>query len=181
MGEAAVFARRMLLIVCAAVAVGGCGAGLAARNPLPDGAAQLSAEVVGLPGVRFWADETPSDPVRAFKQALPDLPQLGKHAERINGRPVVEILALSGGGGDGAFGAGVLTGWTARGDRPKFEIVTGVSAGAIIAPFAFLGPRYDGVLKEIWTTYRTEDLGTVQGLQGILGGDALVDTSGLVA
>ena len=49
------------------------------------------------------------------------------------------ILALSGGGADGAFGAGLLNGWTQRGDRPQFAIVTGASAGALIAPFAFLG------------------------------------------
>ena len=51
------------------------------------------------------------------------------------------ILALSGGGADGAFGAGLLNGWTQRGDRPQFAIVTGASAGALIAPFAFLGSR----------------------------------------
>ena len=53
------------------------------------------------------------------------------------------VLALSGGGADGAFGAGFLNGWTARGDRPKFTIVTGASAGALMAPFAFLGPSHD--------------------------------------
>ena len=48
-------------------------------------------------------------------------------------------LALSGGGADGAYGAGVLNGWTASGTRPEFTVVSGVSTGALIAPFAFLG------------------------------------------
>lgn len=63
----------------------------------------------------------------------------------------VDILALSGGGAGGAFGAGALVGWTTRGDRPQFDIVTGVSAGAIIAPFAFLGPSWDARLTDAIT------------------------------
>jgi hypothetical protein len=67
-------------------------------------------------------------------------------------------LALSGGGADGAFGAGLLLGWTAKGDRPEFSLVTGISTGALIAPFAFLGPDYDAQLKEVYTTTSTEDI-----------------------
>jgi predicted acylesterase/phospholipase RssA len=67
------------------------------------------------------------------------------------GQPL-SILTLSGGGADGAFGAGVLLGWTQRGDRPPFSVVTGVSTGALIAPFAFLGPDYDGRLREAYTS-----------------------------
>jgi predicted acylesterase/phospholipase RssA len=107
------------------------------------------------------------------------MPKLAQGASRVGGRPVVEILALSGGGNEGAFGAGLLAGWTARGNRPQFEVVTGVSAGAIIAPFAYLGPRYDGQLKKIWTEYRTSELVTAQILPGLLGGPALADTAPL--
>ncbi len=60
----------------------------------------------------------------------------------------VDILALSGGGAGGAFGAGALVGLTERGERPQFELVTGVSTGALIAPFAFLGPGWDAQLTE---------------------------------
>ena len=73
-----------------------------------------------------------------------------------DGQPVMCVLALSGGGGSGAYGAGVLTGWTATGDRPKFKIVTGVSTGALIAPFAFLGPAYDDALEHAFTTIEDE-------------------------
>ena len=112
---------------------------------------------------------------------MPNLPRLAQNSNTIDGRPVVETLALSGGGGDGAFGAGVLTGWSERGTRPEFEIVTGVSAGAIIAPFAFLGPRYDKQLKEIWTQYQTNEVITTSILPGLLGGPALADNAPLVA
>jgi Patatin-like phospholipase len=63
----------------------------------------------------------------------------------------LSYLALSGGGADGAYGAGVLNGWTEAGTRPEFSTVSGVSTGALIAPFAFLGPSYDATLRQIYT------------------------------
>jgi predicted acylesterase/phospholipase RssA len=88
------------------------------------------------------------------------------------------MLALSGGGPDGAFGAGLLAGWAARGDRPDFTVVSGVSTGAIIALFAFLGPEYDPVLRDIYTNYATRDLLTPAFLRGLLRGSAVTDTTG---
>ncbi|WP_041659267.1 patatin-like phospholipase family protein [Asticcacaulis excentricus] len=69
---------------------------------------------------------------------------------RTNPSAEISILSLSGGGADGAFGIGVLTGWSERGDRPQFSVVTGVSTGALIAPFAYLGSSYDAQLKEAY-------------------------------
>jgi hypothetical protein len=82
------------------------------------------------------------------------LPQVSAAA----GAAPVNILALSGGGAGGAFGAGVLVGWTRAGTRPEFQIVTGVSTGALIAPLAFLGPSWDGQLTEAFSGARTEHL-----------------------
>ncbi|MGO4407790.1 patatin-like phospholipase family protein [Bosea sp. RAF48] len=79
------------------------------------------------------------------------------------------FLAISGGGADGAFAAGYLTGWTERGDRPQFEVVTGVSTGALAAPFAFLGSRYDGPLQEVFTLYGDAEIYTSLGVFGVLG------------
>ena len=73
-------------------------------------------------------------------------------------RAAHHVLALSSGGADGAFGAGVLVGWTKSGTRPTFDLVSGVSTGALQAPLAFLGPRYDSMLEEVYTTTRTEDV-----------------------
>ncbi|MFX0540857.1 patatin-like phospholipase family protein [Roseovarius sp. S4756] len=87
---------------------------------------------------------------------------------RMRSRP--NVLALSGGGEDGAFGAGVLVGWSETGTRPQFDVVTGVSTGALMAPFAFLGPQYDSELRRIYTTYGQDDLIAYRGLGGILSG-----------
>ncbi|MGE3708218.1 MAG: patatin-like phospholipase family protein [Hyphomicrobiaceae bacterium] len=149
------------------------------RNPIPNAIAANRATLPNMSGVRAWADEVPTDFASEIRRRLPSMPRLAQSSSRIHGRPLVEILALSGGGGDGAFGAGFLAGWTARGDRPSFEVVTGVSAGAIIAPFAFLGPRYDRTLREIWTQYTTNQIITAQVLPGLIAGSALADTAPL--
>lgn len=88
------------------------------------------------------------------------------------------VLALSAGGSDGAFGAGVLAGWTESGTRPKFDVVTGVSTGALQAVLAFLGPKYDPVLKHYYTTLDEEDVFRDKGLGGLLG-DSLYDNEPL--
>ena len=74
------------------------------------------------------------------------------------GGNTLNILALSGGGAGGAFGAGALVGLSRCGERPRFDVVTGVSAGALIAPFAFLGPDWDGELEEAFLGGRAEHL-----------------------
>lgn len=161
--------------LCCACALAGCAT--MERNGISDPKLAEVAHVVHMPNVRYWQDETPADPIAELRHRLPNMPAIANHAQRINGRPLVETLALSGGGSAGAFGAGVLAGWTARGDRPEFEIVTGVSAGAIIAPFAYLGPKYDHQLKEIWTQYQMNEIVVAQILPGLFGGPALADTS----
>lgn len=97
------------------------------------------AEVAGIPNARAFAD--------ASEEALSAM----MAAPGARARPFA-YLALSGGGGDGAYGAGVLKGWSESGTRPEFSLVSGVSTGALTAPFAFLGPAYDPVLDEIYTS-----------------------------
>jgi predicted acylesterase/phospholipase RssA len=93
--------------------------------------------------------------------------------------PPVSMLAISGGGDDGAFGAGLLVGWTEAGTRPEFKLVTGVSTGALIAPYAFLGPRYDRQLTEAYTAISQRDVFRARGFIKGLVSDALSDTSPL--
>ncbi|WP_279247470.1 patatin-like phospholipase family protein [Candidatus Litorirhabdus singularis] len=88
-------------------------------------------------------------------------------------------LAISGGGSKGAYGAGVLVGWTEMGTRPQFAIVTGVSTGALIAPFAFLGPEYDQQLKEAYTTLGTDSVIKIGNIFRSLANDGLMDSSPL--
>ncbi len=89
------------------------------------------------------------------------------------------FLALSGGGDDGAFGAGVLCGWTAHGDRPQFKLVTGISTGALIAPFAFLGSSYDDTLRHLYTSITSKDIFRMKSLLTVLWRDSVADTAPL--
>ena len=89
--------------------------------------------------------------------------------------PPAVYLAVSGGGDNGAFGAGLLCGWTAAGDRPVFKLVTGVSTGALIAPFAFLGSSYDAQLKEFYTTISQKDIMEKRSILAAFTNDAMAD------
>lgn len=86
------------------------------------------------------------------------------------------MLALSGGSDSGAYGAGVLNGWSASGSRPSFSVVSGVSTGALIAPFAFLGSSYDPVLRHLYTQTSAVEIFTARPLVGGLFGSSLADT-----
>ena len=112
---------------------------------------QAIAQVPGIPGARIWADAA----AESFAGVI-HLEQM-QAAARKSGS--MDLLAISGGASDGAFGAGVLTGLTATGRRPEFTFVSGVSAGALIAPLVFLGPRYDDKLTHAWTSGIAAPLG----------------------
>jgi predicted patatin/cPLA2 family phospholipase len=165
---------RLALSLLAIVLIAGCAAPPERQRPLPAELAPL-AGIPGIPNARQWGDEPPEG-----LQAWLTLPEseLRTDYSAIMDRPH-SYLVVSGGGGEGAFGAGLLVGWTARGDRPEFQIVSGISTGALIAPFAFLGPRYDTVLQEAYTQYTTADLSERRNLIDILRGDAAADVSGL--
>jgi predicted acylesterase/phospholipase RssA len=95
--------------------------------------------------------------------------------------PTGYLLSLSGGGDDGAFGAGLLVGWTAHGDRPSFKLVTGVSTGALISPFAFLGPEYDAALTAVYTDINQSNIFEKRFITAAVTEDALSDTAPLYA
>jgi predicted patatin/cPLA2 family phospholipase len=93
--------------------------------------------------------------------------------------PPVAYLAISGGGDNGAFGAGLLNGWSARGDRPQFKVVTGISTGGLIAPFAFLGSDYDDQLSQVYTSVTQKDIFNKRSMLAALTEDGLGDTTPL--
>ena len=132
----------------------GCVA-LQVRHPLPEHLLD-QVQVADLPGIRAWGDvyneSLEQSAIESLKQEM-----AANHGKL---DPEVNFLALSGGGGDGAFGAGILCGWTEAGTRPRFKLVTGISTGALMAPFAFLGPEYDARLKEAYTTISDKDIYT---------------------
>ncbi|MBT8496113.1 MAG: patatin-like phospholipase family protein, partial [Deltaproteobacteria bacterium] len=114
------------------------------RSPLPAEHAD-DAGVLGIPRARMWGDAPPPWVHDWFEKSRAELQE---RYSGVYGRPHT-YLAISGGGENGAFAAGMLSGWTAAGNRPEFTTVTGISAGALVAPFAFLGPEYDEVLKKV--------------------------------
>ena len=170
--------RSILFLVFLLVTTLVCScASLPQRNPLPDDFAGM-AEIPGMSErVRFWGDEPPH-----YERAW-----LGRSREELEARysgvmgREHNYLAISGGGPQGAFGAGLLVGWTEAGTRPEFTMVTGISTGALSAPFAFLGPAYDAQLKEIYTRYSTDDLLKKRNILTAITGDSAVSTKPLRA
>jgi hypothetical protein len=96
------------------------------------------AEIPGIAHVRTWGDSVDERFIESLAESLRQhSAYLAAHPEQ-KARATADVLAISGGADDGAFGVGVLCGWTARGDRPQFRLVSGISTGALIAPFAYL-------------------------------------------
>ena len=147
------WATRPFMVAACAMAIAGCGT--VARIPYTQ-QEQAEAVISGIPGARLWADN----------------PAIATGRRSVVSRVPVKqptVLALSGGGADGAFGAGLLTGWSARGTRPQFTFVTGASAGALIAPFAFLGAAHDETLRSVFASGEMANLLQSEGLGGLFG------------
>jgi predicted patatin/cPLA2 family phospholipase len=167
-------ALRLVLISLSILSTAGC-ATITPRNVLPQASAG-QIELDGFHNIRFWGDASAQD-IQAIMMDAP------KTETRLSGglerhRPVSNLLAISGGAQDGAFGAGLLVGWSDAGTRPLFDLVTGVSSGALIAPFAFLGREHDAQLREIFTKYERKDI-FVYNVHGLLEGSALTDDAPL--
>jgi hypothetical protein len=166
-----------VLVVIALLLIQGCAT--PSRLPAVPNASRFKAEVPSLPGVRFWDDTASVDLKKEGLEALRKEKSYLTSMGYPGPLPPVRYLALSGGGDKGAFGAGLLVGWTAAGNRPQFKVVTGISTGALIAPFAFLGPEYDGVLKNVYTQVSMKDILKRRNLVTVLFKDAMADTTPL--
>lgn len=134
-------ARPLRSLTAACLMLQGCAT--IDREPFTQ-AQQLEATIPGIPAARFWADAP--DAGRQMSSSF-----RGARGEKA-------MLALSGGSDNGAYGAGLLNGWSKAGTRPEFSIVTGVSTGALIAPLAFLGADQDATLERIYTTISAKDI-----------------------
>lgn len=133
------------------------------------------AQLAGFHHIRFWGDEDlPASYIQDMLTREKQLRQQGIPAPKR-----ADILALSGGGEDGAYGAGFLKGWSERGDRPNFMLVTGISTGALIAPFAFLGSEYDTTIQSFYTETKRQDIFLLTPFRALFGGSALGDTTPL--
>lgn len=145
---------------------------------------QGEAIVAGMEGIRYWQQSDlpilQQDSMESFRREATILAAQGA----TNPLPPANFLAISGGGEDGAFGAGLLVGWTETGERPEFKLVTGISTGALTAPFAFLGSDYDDELTEVYTTINADKVLRKRNMLAAIFDDALADNApllGLVA
>lgn len=153
------------------IALSLCGCSSVERQPVPESMSE-SVTVLGRDDLREWGDEigiTPTDILKKYGELETVFPAI-MHREH-------HYLVLSGGAEDGAYGAGVLAGWSEAGTRPEFTMVTGISTGALIAPFAFLGSEYDPVLEAIYTTLGSKDLYTQRSWLSLFTADAVGDTT----
>jgi predicted acylesterase/phospholipase RssA len=167
-------ARRGLFLCLIALlpALGGCASGPVREAFTQDAA--VSATFPGYENIRSWGDEAPpnmEERAKALRAAW--------DAQGNKNRPL-SILAISGGAEDGAYGAGLLTGWSEKGDRPQFDMVTGISTGALSAPFAFMGRDYDRRLTEVYTKTDASQVFKKRVVSGLLGGASLADTGPLM-
>lgn len=172
---------RFLPALGAAVALAACESLAPLRDPAP---AEYydTAYVPGLPGARGWGDDfdvatSAALTKRVAADITADWIAAGRPAEGVRRN----LLALSGGGPDGAYGAGLLSGWTMSGTRPQFDVVTGVSVGGLIAPFAFVGSDYDAALRMIFTELGSDDVAVLQIFNVLRGALGVADTQPLRA
>src|SRR6516162_2727901 len=175
--------RGLLLLASALVAVLPQGCATESRkDAVPESLQAAAAVPVYTTTIRYFP--TDATHVQEFERdflqsnAAEMMDRYSKGNEDIE-LPPVSYLAISGGGDNGAFGAGLLNGWTAAGTRPEFKLVTGVSTGALIAPFAFLGEKYDAQLKSIYTGVSLADIAKQRSVISVIYGDAMADTAPL--
>lgn len=144
------------LLALLSLAISGCAGVPLSRDPVPEEDI-LRAKIPGMAEIRLWGpdrDERMSkDLIESVQQEPP-----GGFPRKADGSLDYSVLVISGGGANGAFGAGVLYGWSQTGTRPHFKLVTGISTGALLAPFAMLGPDYDAQMKDVYTGVETSDI-----------------------
>jgi hypothetical protein len=148
--------KRLLLALALPLFVASCG--LSPARQIPEGFDLPTARPLGMDGLMSTRRDNIIDPEEVTHPG--------------------PILALSAGGVRGAFGAGVLVGWTATGERPEFSVVTGVSTGALLSLFAFLGPDQDADLKTAYTTVKTRDLVSIRPVSALLGTPSFTSAEG---
>jgi predicted acylesterase/phospholipase RssA len=164
-----------LLVIVVVVGASGCGQAVF-RKAVPE-ASVNDARPAGGHVVRYWGDRVDPAMQASLFKTMKEHPLLDDPLSEEG--PGYGALIISGGGDCGAYGAGLLCGWTDRGDRPRFRLVTGVSTGALIAPFAFLGPKHDPTLRKFYTTISARDVMIKRPLRDLLRWDSAADSKPL--
>ncbi|MEM7306137.1 MAG: patatin-like phospholipase family protein [Planctomycetota bacterium] len=169
--------RRLVRAALLAVAAGAAGCGLPGRLAVIPAIQGRVEPLRGFEDVRAVDGYASDEFQRSFDRAVERFAATPLPAD---GRRDFDMLVLSSGGVNGAFGAGILTAWTERGDRPLFWTVTGVSVGALLAPFAFAGPEYDDRIERLFRFLEPKDLHRDKGvLASVLWDESLTDNTAL--
>ena len=148
------------------------------RHHAVPAALQVEAHVAAFPDEVRYFPRDPGD-IKLLEKEFADSWDREKAFLHVEKLPPTAYLAISGGGDRGAFAAGFLSGWSKAGTRPQFKVVTGVSTGALIAPFAFLGPEYDKNVTAMYTSVSQKDILAQRFFYSVLLQDALADTTPL--
>lgn len=163
---------RLLVVFGLGLTLAACGSA-PRKDALLTGTDLQMASVSGLQDIRF-VPSTKLGTEAYLNEMKVVVPKIDKDPNK-----PVNFLSLSGGGDNGAFGAGLLIGWTEQGTRPEFDQVVGISTGALIAPLAYLGSSYDPLLREVFTNVTPKDIYKERGTWGLIFNDAVADNSPL--
>lgn len=171
--------RRFLRLAAGGALVTGLpGCAAPERGPAVPMGRTREATVLGVANERFFPAISTSELEEEFNNAARRQAAVRGLASPFD-LPKLEFLAVSGGGENGAFGAGLLCGWTEQGTRPEFELVTGISTGALTAPFAFLGASYDAQLRAVYTELEPRQVLIPRFVTAALWDDAMSDNAPL--
>lgn len=169
---------RSIVVASILLLAGACSTLTPERTPPTDSVA-VPASLRGFSDFRIWGDAAPPGVEFLRKRRMDEMTEVWRRRGSPRAGLHINMLALSGGGPDGAYGAGVLRGWSESSTRPEFDVVTGISTGALIAPFAFLGPDYDDELEKAYTTLNADSIAVPQIFSAIFGALSIADTSPL--
>jgi predicted acylesterase/phospholipase RssA len=170
--------RGFFHLAAGATLTGLSGCAFPERGPAVPLGRTSEATVLGIPNERFFpflgVDQLEAEFIAAMERQV-----RARRLKSLADMPQLQLLAVSGGGENGAFGAGLLCGWSVQGTRPTFDLVTGISTGALTAPFAFLGPDYDPQLRAVYTETPPHEILTKRSLTAALFDDAMADNEPL--
>jgi len=164
----------ILAVVFMALALSGCAT---VRHPVPFDMVGKT-QVDDMAEIRIMLGTNNSELQKSALRSILEESK-GDYPVDSDGKKVYPMLCISGGSANGAYGAGLLKGWSKEGTRPKFKVVTGVSTGAITSPMAFLGKDYDDLAEQLYTSMSTKDVMTMKGPIRALLGDSLASNKPL--
>jgi hypothetical protein len=171
------YRQRLLGLMLALITIFGCAGCATIRHPVPMSMVGKTY-INSMSEIRIMRGTVDSELQKSVLRSILE-ENKDDYPVGFDGKRIYPMLCISGGSANGAYGAGLLKGWSEEGSRPKFKVVTGVSTGAITSPMAFLGKDYDDLAEQLYTTMSTKDVMSVKGPVRILLGDSLASNKPL--